>query len=97
MLVPGIVPVNQMRLTVECFKVGQHERRNEIAAMDQQFGPFLIGSENSPPEMRDVVMTIRKNSDAHEDRGIELVWLHASPAQKRRGGRQRNNEQSVPL
>jgi len=59
MLIPGIVPVNQMRLTVECFKVGQHERRNEIATVNQQFGSFLIGAENSPSEMRDVVMTIR--------------------------------------
>ena len=59
MLITGIVPVNQMRLTVECFKVGQHKRGNEIATVNQQFGPFLIGTKNGPPEVRDVVMTIR--------------------------------------
>ena len=58
MLVTGIIAVDQVYLAAELFEVGQHEGRNEIPAVKQQFCPFLVGTEDSPAKVRNVVMTV---------------------------------------
>lgn len=59
MLIACIVAVDQMDLAVELFEIGQHERRDEIPAVEQQLRSLPIGPQDRPPEVGDMVVAVR--------------------------------------
>ena len=69
MLVATVVAVNEMDLTVKMIEIRQHKRRNEIAAVYQQFRALLIGQRDRTSEMGDVIVGIGTDGNAHNAHG----------------------------
>jgi len=67
MLVADIVAVNKMNRALKSVQIGQHEGRNQIPAVQQQFRPMLIGHLNSPVQVGNVIMTVGENGNAHAE------------------------------
>jgi len=58
MLVAGIVPINEVYRALKCMKVCQHKRRDQIAAVNQQFSAFPVGTTDSTLQIGDMVVAV---------------------------------------
>jgi len=93
MLVATVVAVNEMDLTVKIIEMRQHKRRNEIAAVYQQLRALLIGQRDRTSEMRDVIVGIGTDGNAHNDHGQSArmagcsVWLGSEVYNRYRPGK----------
>lgn len=66
-LVTTVVAINKVSLAVKQIEIGQHEWRDKIATVNQQFSTFLIGQCNRASEIGDVIVGVGADGDAHND------------------------------
>ncbi len=64
-LVTDIVAVNQVNITIKPVQVGEHERRDQVAAVDEQLCSGPVGMGNGPGQVGDVVVTVGEDGDFH--------------------------------
>jgi hypothetical protein len=64
-LVADVVAVDKVNRALEGMKIGQHEGRDQISAVEQQFGTMVIGQLDGPMQVGNVVVTIGEHCNAH--------------------------------
>ena len=74
MLVTSVVAINEVDFTVKMIEIRQHERRNKVATVNQQFSSFLIGQPDCASEMGDVIVSVGADGDTHNDHG-QYAWM----------------------
>ena len=74
MLITSVVAINEMDLAVKMIEIRQHERRNKVTAVNQQFSSFLVSQPDRPSEMGDVILGVGADGDTHNDHG-QYAWM----------------------
>ena len=69
-MVTAVITVNEVDIAIEPFQIGEHERRDQITAVDEQRGSLLIGQADSPFEVGNMVMAVGENGDTHNIAGL---------------------------
>jgi hypothetical protein len=67
MLVTTVVAINKVNLAVKQIEIRQHEWRDEIATVKQQFSTFLISQRDRASEMGDMIVGVGADGDTHND------------------------------
>jgi len=65
MYVSDVITVKKMHRTVEKGQFLKHERRNQVAAMDEQSYRSSIAMVNGGPKVGDMIMTVGDDGDMH--------------------------------